>query len=199
MIKLKSVKRFCGEDYTKIENYYEAVNDKVNSWDCHHRDEIRILPSGMVALRSVEELIENGRYYGCPANELIFLKHDEHTRLHSKHKDLTKFLDAAHAATKVKLKGKPKLNTEFSKKYYEKYHLLKEQDENLYFREYRFYRKHGVVSWEFTGVNSKAFSEFGKAFVEHYGIRRCDNLSLYGKELKFHKKYGKFSWEVENG
>lgn len=65
-----------------IENYEQAINDKSQIWECHHRDEIRTLPSGMVVLRSKEELIENGRYYNCPPNELIFLTTEEHTRIH---------------------------------------------------------------------------------------------------------------------
>lgn len=199
MIKLKTVKKYCREDIALIENYEEAIADKENSWDCHHRDEIRVLPSGMVVLRTPEELKENGRYWKCPANELIFLKHGDHTKLHGKYRDYTKFLEAGHAATKIKLKGKPRLNTEFAKKYYEKYHLLKEEDKNLYWREYRFYKKHGIVSWEYEGVVTKAFSEFGKAFVEHYGFGQKTDKNLYNREFKFHKKYGKFSWEVENG
>lgn len=83
MISEKQVKAFCREDISLIENYQEAVADKETMWHCHHRDEIRFLPSGMVALRSKQELKENGRYYHCPANELIFMRSKEHRALHS--------------------------------------------------------------------------------------------------------------------
>lgn len=77
---------FCKEDISKIENYDKAINDTTQTWDCHHKEEIRILHSGMTVYRSREELIENGRYYHCPANELIFLTKSEHQRLHKKGK-----------------------------------------------------------------------------------------------------------------
>lgn len=82
MINTSKANWFCNEDISKIENYEQAKNDKSQTWDCHHRDEIRTLPSGMKVYRSKQELIENGRYYHCPANELIFLTHREHMRLH---------------------------------------------------------------------------------------------------------------------
>lgn len=67
-----------------IENYKLAKADNFKGWDIHHRDEIRLLPSGMIALRSKEELIENGRYYNCPPNELIWMNESEHHKLHRK-------------------------------------------------------------------------------------------------------------------
>ena len=82
MICLARVKRFCKDEVSLIENYDKAIADTTQTWECHHRDEIRILPSGMVAHRTSEELKENGRYFGCPANELIFLTRSEHKRLH---------------------------------------------------------------------------------------------------------------------
>lgn len=81
---------YCRDDLSKIENYDKAIADTTQIWDCHHRDEIRELPSGMIAYRSMQELIENGRYFQCPANELIFLTHADHARLHNKDKIITK-------------------------------------------------------------------------------------------------------------
>ena len=82
MIHEYNAKRFCKDDISKIENYDKAVADTTQTWDLHHRDEVKVLPSGMEVRRSKEELIENGRYWACPANELIFLTHSEHLRLH---------------------------------------------------------------------------------------------------------------------
>ena len=84
MINLKNVIKFCKDDPSEIENYQEAIKDKTQTWFCHHRDEVKILPSGMIATRSVEDLIENGRYFNCPANELIFLTKSAHSSLHCK-------------------------------------------------------------------------------------------------------------------
>ncbi len=84
MINTKQAKKYCREPIENIENYKEAISDTTKTWEIHHRDEIRVLPSGIVAIRSKEELIETGRYYGCPANELIFLTSSDHMGLHNK-------------------------------------------------------------------------------------------------------------------
>ena len=78
----RRAKSYCKEDISLVENYDKAIADKSQVWDCHHRDEIRTLPSGMKVYRSKQELIEDGRYYNCPANELIFLTVSEHQILH---------------------------------------------------------------------------------------------------------------------
>lgn len=75
-------RHYCREPIENIENYALAVADIEHEWVLHHRDEVHVLPSGMVARRSKRELIENGRYYGCPASELIFLERREHAKLH---------------------------------------------------------------------------------------------------------------------
>lgn len=86
MINVEHAKKFCKDDISKIENYDKAINDHTQTWACHHRDEIRILPSGMTVVRSRHDLNDAGRYYNCPANELIFLTKCEHSRLHSMNK-----------------------------------------------------------------------------------------------------------------
>lgn len=83
MINERNAHKFCRDDISKIENYDKAIAD-TQVWDCHHREEIRVLPSGMTVLLSRQDLIDNDRYYNCPANELIFLTHAEHQRLHNK-------------------------------------------------------------------------------------------------------------------
>lgn len=74
MIKLRSVKAFCCDDYRLIENYDEAINSN-EIYDCHHRFETD-------KHMSVKELKDNDLYYGRPASELIFLTHSEHAKLH---------------------------------------------------------------------------------------------------------------------
>ena len=78
----RNLKRMCREDLSLIENYDKAINDDTQMWVLHHRDEVRYLPSGMIVFRSKQELIENDRYYHCPANELIFMTRSEHGHLH---------------------------------------------------------------------------------------------------------------------
>lgn len=82
MINIKQANKYCKEDISLIENYQLALNDNTQTWHCHHKDEVKTLPSGIKVYRSVEELIENDRYYNCPANELIFLTNADHNKIH---------------------------------------------------------------------------------------------------------------------
>ena len=75
---------YCKEDISLIENYELAISDSNEMWVVHHRDEYKVLPSGITVIRTASELKEDGRYYNCPANELIFLTKAEHCRLHMK-------------------------------------------------------------------------------------------------------------------
>lgn len=79
MINEYYTKSFCSEDISKIENYTVAIADTAQTWDCHHKAEI--LPCGRF---SADMLIKYGLYYHRPANELIFLTHSEHARVHRK-------------------------------------------------------------------------------------------------------------------
>lgn len=75
--KLRDIQAYCSEDISHIENYQDAVNDKEQMWECHHRAEI--LPCGRF---TAAQLKKHGLYWHRPARELIFLRHDEHRRLH---------------------------------------------------------------------------------------------------------------------
>lgn len=75
----RHIRQYCSEPLSHIENYEEAVNDKQNIWDCHHRLEIQ----GPFR-NSVKLLVKCGMYYHVPASQLIFLRRDEHIRLHHK-------------------------------------------------------------------------------------------------------------------
>ena len=79
MISEKQVKRYCSEPLEHIENYDMAMADTEHQWDCHHRGEV--LPCGVF---SVQGLKSFGIYWHRPASELVFLRHDEHTKLHNK-------------------------------------------------------------------------------------------------------------------
>ena len=73
MISENQVKKYCREDISLIENYEKAINDKTQTWDCHHRKESQY---------SVDELVDIGEYYNRPACELIFLTPANHRRFH---------------------------------------------------------------------------------------------------------------------
>ena len=71
---IKKLEKYC-TDYTKIENYDEALKSPLK-YDLHHRREIS-------ENKSRKQLIEENLYYGRPPEELIFLEHGEHHRLHN--------------------------------------------------------------------------------------------------------------------
>lgn len=77
MIDRKRAERYCSEDISEIENYEQAVNDKTQTWHCHHKLEIQGQFQNSPAL-----LKRCGLYYHVPAWQLIFLTRSEHTRLH---------------------------------------------------------------------------------------------------------------------
>ena len=79
MINEYYAKNFCCEDLSLIENYYKAIADTTQTWECHHRGEI--LPCGRF---SRDDLKKFGLYYKRPASELIFLTPTAHRRLHFK-------------------------------------------------------------------------------------------------------------------
>lgn len=70
-------KRFCCEPLDKIENYELAAQDNFEGWDLHHKLEIK---DGYINTRDDMKLM--GIYYSRPACELIYLRHNDHARLH---------------------------------------------------------------------------------------------------------------------
>ena len=79
MICKKTIKNFCCDDPSLIENYDKAINDTTQTWDCHHRGEV--LPCGRF---SIDDLKKFGLYFNRPAAELIFLTPTDHQWLHFK-------------------------------------------------------------------------------------------------------------------
>ena len=168
MISERFTKLLCKEDISKIENYDKAIADTTQVWHCHHRDEVKVLPSDVKVIRSSQDLIDNGSYYGCSANELIFLTPSEHSRLHHKGVKLSE-----EWRRKISESNKGKKMSDISRRKMSEAHK-------------------GKTTW----IKGKTCSVFGNAFKEHYGITRCDDIKLYKKEYKFYKYHGKFSWEV---
>ena len=83
MINKYSIKKFCCEDISLIENYDKAISDNTQMWQCHHRLETD-------KKISAKDLISMDMYYHRPANELIFLTKFEHLSLHHKGKIVSK-------------------------------------------------------------------------------------------------------------
>ena len=76
------LKAYC-DDYTNIENYEKALEDKFVGWCCHHRLETHTSDGErrLVDITS-KELIALKMYYHRPAEELILMKNIKHRRLH---------------------------------------------------------------------------------------------------------------------
>lgn len=77
MISNRSIKSYCKEDPSHIENYDKAIADKTQTWYCHHKLEI-----GNGYTNTVDDLKLMNLYYNRPACELIFLTASEHQLLH---------------------------------------------------------------------------------------------------------------------
>ena len=167
MINERQTKKYCREDISKIENYAKAINDITQTWECHHRDEVKTLPSGIEVRRSIEDLKEIDRYFGCPANELIFLTKAEHRILHHKG---NKFCSGKHLSEEHKRK-------------------LSEANKGKHFSKER--KRH--IS---EAKKGKHLSEFGRKFKEHYDKTHLDDRKLYNSEYKWYIKHNKkCSWE----
>ena len=72
-------KSYCSEPLELIENYKQAEADGFEGWCMHHRREIKLDGTRV----SAKELIDKGLYYNRPAEELVFMRFEEHSFLHS--------------------------------------------------------------------------------------------------------------------
>ena len=100
---IKSLEKYC-IDYKKIENYDTSIKSPLR-YDLHHRREIS-------ENKSKSDLIDENLYYHRPPEELIFLEHKEHVRLHNKGKfvstDTRQKMSDAKKGEKCYMYGKPK-------------------------------------------------------------------------------------------
>ena len=71
---IKILEKYCS-NYKNIENYEDALTSPLK-YDLHHRLEIS-------EMQSAKDLIFLHLYFHRPAEELIFLEHGEHRRLHN--------------------------------------------------------------------------------------------------------------------
>lgn len=68
---------YCNDSISKIENYDKALADNFKGWVCHHRLEIH-----EDYQNSYKEMKLMNLYYNRPPEELIFLRTEEHLRIH---------------------------------------------------------------------------------------------------------------------
>lgn len=102
-----TVRKFCDDDFTKIENYEKVMADS-KTWQCHHRLETHN-SDGQRRIVDItkKELIALDMYYNRPADELIFLTNEEHVSLHHKRKYISEeYKKKLSESNKGKNKGK---------------------------------------------------------------------------------------------
>ncbi len=141
MISERRARLYCSEDISLIENYDKAIADTTQTWHCHHINEIRTLPSGMIAYTSQQELKDKGRYYKCPANELIFLTREEHNRIH-RGNSVLKSKDLHERQAKGNTGN---TRSEFGKLFKYTYGINKIDNPKLYAREWAYYNRHNKL------------------------------------------------------
>ena len=95
---IKFLEKYCKE-YTQIENYAEAVKSPLK-YDLHLRLEIS-------EMQTSSDLIFLHLYYHRPPEELTFLEHGEHIRLHNKRRTVS---DETRQKLSESHKGKPAHN-----------------------------------------------------------------------------------------
>ena len=100
MISIRTAKKYC-KDYTKIENYRDAINDKTQTWDCHHRLE-SCFPRSF--------LTKMGLYYDVEPEALIFFTKSEHRHVHKYCAEAAERRRKVSEACKGKNKGKEPWN-----------------------------------------------------------------------------------------
>ena len=174
MINKNTVKLYCRDDISKIENYEQAINDKENMWVCHHRLELTINDE---QAHTKEELIRFGMYYHRPYFELIFMKRGEHTTLH-----LTGFKFSEESKRKMSIAQKGKKLSEETKRKISEVNLGKKYSEETK-------RKISEVH------SGHVWSDFGRKFKEHYGITAKDDFKLYKSEYDWYYRHNKCRWE----
>lgn len=158
----KQAKRYCCEELSKIENYEQAISDKTQVWDCHHKNEINILSNGDIVFNSIKELKENGKYYHCPAKELIFLTRKEHLTLHCKgNKELGKKISQSKKGVKLSEETKLKMSLSHKGKSHEPYNSgwkhteeWKDKAKDRVHKKSSFYQKFGMTMEEYKQVHN---------------------------------------------
>lgn len=134
-------KMYCRDGLEKIENYEQAISDKENKWAIHHRLEFTI--NGEFA-HTKKELKRLGMYYHRPYFELIFMKSEDHKRLHG-----TKKVVSEESKRNMSKARKGETRSEFGRKFKEHFGIAKTDDINLYSREWTYWKKHNhKCRWE---------------------------------------------------
>lgn len=79
--------RYCSDGISNVENYELAKADGFNGWHLHHRYETHTSDGERRTVDlSKEELEALDMYWNRPSAELVFMRNDDHIRLHHRGK-----------------------------------------------------------------------------------------------------------------
>lgn len=76
----RRIPRVRSGEEERVENYYEAKKDYFQGWELHHRLELTMDNEAALFMM---DLINFGMYYHRPYFELIWLRINDHSRLHA--------------------------------------------------------------------------------------------------------------------
>lgn len=174
MISNSNVKYIC-KHREFVENYNEAVLDKTQMWDLHHRLETHFSdgnerPSN--AFLSKEELIALDMYWHRPPEELIFLRKSDHHKLHGKSEQRKRKLSLSKGGTGI---SKPKRAIRNLSKYWDKY------------VEYyiSIYYKHGEHERRLKATRGRHHTEEAKTKMS---LSRKGHVRIQSEEEKQHRR-----------
>lgn len=112
-------RKYCNDAICLIENYYSALQDDFKGWCIHHRLELH--PDNSIRFTG-SALKDLGLYYNRPACELMFLRCEEHTKLHHLNKKHgSKYIDTNQITVN------PQQNI---KEYMRQYNILRKEIKN---------------------------------------------------------------------
>lgn len=158
---LRKLQKYCCEPIENIENYYEAINDQTQIWQCHHKDEI---DKNM----SKKELKESGLYYSVPAERLIFLTPSEHSSIHNKGERNSMYGRYGDKNPNYGRKATEETKKNISKSVKGKVHHTEEQKQKW--------------SEERSGENNPSYKNIPIELIYHYRVEQ--NMSWYKMEKK---------------
>lgn len=148
---------YCRDDISKIENYEQAINDKENMWECHHKLELTLDGEFVHTPKSLRRL---GMYYKRPYFELTFLTKSQHKKLHNGTSYMRTQASKASKGKTFTEEHKKKLaesvsksktwvpRTEFGREFLKHYGFQRKGHEKLYYKELHYYRNHKRLSWK---------------------------------------------------
>lgn len=116
---MSKYKRYC-KNIENVENYEKALADNFVGWCLHHRLQTWTSDGERRLVNiSADELKSLGMYYNRPAEELLFMRVEDHISLHQKGKQ-GEFKGRHHSVKTKKRLSKARRGMTFSKEWCDK-------------------------------------------------------------------------------